>query len=95
MGTGRCERSLGDAGGSQSEEDCLDQMNWVNTTLRTQPSLPLGPELIVDDGLRFTVGHGVTELLHFAASLGESISLFVASDPTVRWYPLECNDRLF
>ena len=82
----------------QSEENCLlvplELVDLVTIILCTQPSLPLGLKLVVDDGLGLPVGHGVTELLHFAACLGESISFFVSHDPTVRRNPLECDDRL-
>ena len=67
----------------------LELVDWIDTTVCTQPSLPLVPVVVADDGLRLSVGHGVAELLHSAACLGESISLFVPSDPTVRRDPLE------
>ena len=82
----------------QSEENCLlvslELVDLVSIILCTQLFLPLGSKLVVDDGLGLPVGHGVTELLHFAACLGESISFFVSHDPTVRRNPLECDDRL-
>ena len=82
----------------QSKEDYLlvplELVDRVNTTLCTQPSLPLGLKMVADDGLGFSVGHGVAELLDFPAGFGESISLFIAHDPTVRRNPLECYDRL-
>ena len=82
----------------QSEEGCLlvslELVDWISTTLCIQSSLPLGPEMIVDDGLGLPVGYWVAELLHFAACLGESISVLITLDPKVRWNPLECNDCL-
>ena len=72
----------------------LELVDRVNTTLSTQPSLPLGLKPVVDDGLSLSVGHGVAEQLHFPAGFGESISLFIAHNPTVRRNPLECCDRL-
>ena len=83
----------------QSEENCLlvslELVDLVSITLCTQPSLPLGSKLVVDDGLCLPIGHRVAELLHFAACFGESISFFVPHDPTVRRNPLERYDRLF
>ena len=77
---------------SQAEKDgllvSLELVDWIGSSFYTKPSLPLCPVLVVDDGFCFSVGHFVAGLLHFAAGLGECVSLFVSIDPTVCWNPL-------
>ena len=67
----------------------LQLVDGVNTTADIQPALPLAVVLSVDDGFGLSVGHWVAELLHFAASLGERVSLLVPHDSTEvsQWVP--------
>ena len=79
----------------QSEKDCLlvslELVDGINPTVCTQPYLPLIMVVISDDCLCLFVGHRMAELLHFAACLCESVSLFVPSDSTVGRDPLKCD----
>ena len=80
------------------EEDCLlvpqELVEEVNTALCTQDSLPLGLVSVVDHSFSLSVGLLVAQLLHFAACLGESISLLISSNLTVRCDPLICDKLL-
>ena len=59
--------------GPRPEEDCLlvPLELWIGSAPLSAPSLLFqGLELVVEDGLGLSVGHGVAELFHFAACLG-------------------------
>ena len=45
--------------------------------------LPLIPVVVFDDCFRFSVGHGMVELFHFAACFGEGIRLLVPWNATM------------
>ena len=54
---------------------------------------PCGLELALQDGLGFSVQHGVHSLFQLAACLGESARFLVARDATVGGTPLQDQSR--